>query len=121
MAKGFFLNAEVIFYGELLKMKFSTIGLSESEHALMKNAQRDYEDVFINAEELVRLSYEFLISIDPERWIFVSLLYQFQKFLSLSLLSTIRRHGVQTNMMLRQTLEFGCLSIYGLFIMDPIL
>lgn len=49
-----------------------------------------------------------------EAWIFISFLGKVHNSLLLALLATIRKHDVQTNMMLRQALESDVLACYAL-------
>lgn len=95
--------------------KFKIEYLSLTENKLVINAQRQYGHIFDNARNLVSLIWNFPKEVKREGWIFISFLSQVQKFLTLSLLSTIRMHDVQTNMMLRQVLESGVLACYALY------
>lgn len=96
-------------------MNFKIEDLSNAENEIVKKAHEDYGAVFDNANDLVSLTWDFLSNVDPKAWIFISFLSQVQISLSLALLSAIRKHGVQTDMMLRYALESAVLACYGLY------
>lgn len=96
------------------KMELYIIQLSKQENALIKNACVEYGTIFQNAHDLVFLTGHFIYSIKPEGFVFSLFIPQVQKALTLSLLSCLRNHKVQLNMMLRYALESGCLAGYAL-------
>jgi hypothetical protein len=95
-------------------VNFRIEDLSNAENEIVKKAHENYGAVFDNANDLVSLTWEFPSEVDPEAWIFISFLSQVQKSLSLALLSAIRKHDVQTGMMLRYALESAVLACYAL-------
>lgn len=96
-------------------MKFTIMDVSDAENQMVQHAYTEYGDVFENANGLVSFTWEFLLSINAEAWVFGSFLSQIQKFLFLSLLAAIRNHTVQANMMLRQVIESTALACYALY------
>ncbi len=95
-------------------MNFKIEDLSNTENALIKNAQQEYGIIYDNANNAVSLMWDFIKVVKSDGWIFISFLSQVQKFLTLALLSTVRMHDVQTNMLLRQALESAVLAGYSL-------
>jgi hypothetical protein len=92
---------------------YNLIEISEIENALVKSAAIEYGYYYENANSLVSLASSFFNKVDFDFWIFLSLQSQVQNSLSLALLSTLRRHDVQTNMMLRHALEACVLACYA--------
>lgn len=95
-------------------MEHYIVQLSKQEHALIKNGCVEYGRIFQNAHDLVFLTGHFISSIKPEGFVFSLFMPQVQKALTLSLLSCLRNHEVQLNMMLRYALESACLAGYAL-------
>lgn len=94
--------------------------LSETENILVNSASKEYGPIYENSRSLVLLMSEFIFKISrPEAWIFIGFLTQVQNSLYLALLSTIRRHDVQSLMMLRYSLESAVLACYALFDINP--
>ncbi|MNC20215.1 hypothetical protein D3C75_681580 [compost metagenome] len=93
---------------------FSTNDLAQEEARLVSVAQQEYGDFFNMAEYAVRFLWRFCYEPNESCWIFVSLLGQVQKGIHLALLSNLRKHDVQTNMLLRYSLEAIPLSLYSL-------
>lgn len=89
--------------------------LSETENEMVKKAYENYGNVFDNANKSVLLIWSFFSDVKPEAFIFISFLSQVRTSLSLALLSTVRRHDVQTHMMLRNALESAVLACYALY------
>jgi hypothetical protein len=90
------------------------IQLSEQENALIINAPTEYGNIFQNAHDLVYLTGHFISNIKPDGHVFSLFIPQVQKALTLSLLSCLRNHEVQLNMMLRYALESAVLAGYAL-------
>ncbi|MBN1824360.1 MAG: hypothetical protein JW803_08580 [Endomicrobiales bacterium] len=103
MAKG-------VFMGENLLLE----KLSNDENEMVKNSYADYGDIYNTTSESVALLLECFESFDPQAIIFVQFLSQVRSSLALAFLSCIRRHEVQTYMMLRQALESAMFAAYGL-------
>jgi len=93
---------------------YNIIEISEIENALIKAASVEYGRYYENASSLVSLASDFFNKADFDFWVFLSLLSQVQNSLCLALLSTLRRHDVQTNMMLRHVLEAAVLACYSI-------
>ena len=95
-------------------MDHQIIQLSEQENALINNAPAAYGHIFQNAHDLVFLTGHFISNIKPDGHVFSLFIPQVQKALTLSLLSCLRNHEVQLNMMLRYALESAVLAGYAL-------
>ena len=90
--------------------------ISEIENALIKTAPLEYGKFFDNANGLVSFTNDFYNQVDFNFWLFLSFSTQVQNSLFLALLSTLRRHDVHSNMILRQALEsvaLACFSAYN--------
>lgn len=97
-------------------MNFKIEDLSAAENELIQKAHEDFGIIFDNANGLVSAIWHFTSSGDIKKaWIFISFLSNIQKSLTLSLLSTIRGHDAQSQMMLRQSLESSVLASYALY------
>ncbi len=96
-------------------MKLNIIGISQSEHDLLVNAATQYGAAFGNANDLVVFSWNFLNKVKPDALAFTLFLSQFQKGITLSLLSVLRNHEVQFSLMLRQALEAAALGSFALY------
>jgi hypothetical protein len=94
--------------------------VSEIENSLIKTAPLCYGKYFNNAIDLISLTSNFYSKkINPEYWLFVFFTNLLYNSLFLSLLSTLRRHDVQSNMMIRQALEAIALTCYSAYNKDP--
>lgn len=96
------------------KKKLNIANLSNFENELIRNAGKDYGSVYNNSHNLIGFVWSFISKVDDISYLFVLFLTQVRKDLTLSLLSIVRKHVVQANMMLRHALESSCLACYGL-------
>ncbi|HUV49738.1 MAG TPA: hypothetical protein VMW78_01785 [Anaerolineae bacterium] len=96
-------------------MKIKLLELSKEEQDLVEKAPQEYGPAFVNAHDLVFLTWTFVNTKKPEAYAFMLFLSQIQKSLVLCLLSAVRNHEVQFNMMLRFALENASLASYSLF------
>ncbi|MDD5772248.1 MAG: hypothetical protein PHX78_02120 [bacterium] len=85
------------------------------ENEQIKKALIEYGCVLVNANDFVGLLWEFVEGYEDKALNFIYFLSQVQKSLTLALLSTLRKHDVQMNLMLRHALESAVLACYGLF------
>jgi len=98
-----------------MEFKQTTFGdIIESEREMFLTASDRYGDFFVNALEFNVLLNEFIKSVDPDRFIFAMFLSQIRKHTTLSVLSAVRLHHVQTSMNLRQVLEAGSCAAYAI-------
>ncbi|MFH1983334.1 MAG: hypothetical protein ABIL58_15930 [Pseudomonadota bacterium] len=95
-------------------MKLDIIEMSQMEHNSVVGSAAKYGTSFVNAHDIVAFSWVCLKSVRPDAFAFILFLSQFQKSITLSLLSALRNHEVQFNLMLRQALEAGALASYAL-------
>jgi hypothetical protein len=104
----------------MLDIMFSIESFSNEENNMVKEAAIKYGRTYENANNLILLLMDCVKEIvQPEAWIFIGFLCQVQKSMLLAFLSTIRRHDVQTLMMLRNVLESSVLATYALYQNNP--
>lgn len=93
----------------------STIGeILDSEREMVLRGTERFGDFFINASEFNALLNDFLVSVDPDRFIFAMFLSQVRKHHTLAFFSAVRLHHVQAMMDLRQVLEAGSCAAYAI-------
>ena len=93
----------------------STIGqIIDSEREMVLTAPQRYGKYYETALECSLLMTQFLKSVDPDRWIFVSFLSRAKKHHTLALFSAVRLHKVQAMIDLRQTLEAGACAAFAI-------
>jgi len=85
-----------------------------SEREMVLRGAENYGDFFINASEFNDLLNKFIISVDPDRFIFALFLSQVRKHSMLALFSAVRLHHIQAMMNLRQVLEAGSCAAYAI-------
>ena len=95
-------------------MNYLITELSKHENRLIEEAPKEYGSIFENAHDLIFLTGNFIDRISPDGFVFSLFLPQVQKALTLSLLSCLRNHNVQFNMLLRYALESAVLAGYAL-------
>ena len=105
------------FFGGLQFM-YNINEISEIENALLRTAPLEYGKFFDNANSLVSFTTDFYNKVDFNYWLFLGFSAQVQNSLFLAIISTLRRHDVQTNMMLRQALESVVLTCYSAYNKD---
>lgn len=88
--------------------------ISWSEHELIIDARERYDDFLLFSEEAIKLLMKSFVSVHPNCDVFLVFLSQIQKALTLSLLSTVRKHDVQSSLMLRIALESSVYAGYAL-------
>ncbi|MBW4081275.1 hypothetical protein [Paenibacillus sp. S150] len=88
--------------------------VSCSEHELIVNAREKYDDFLLFSEEAIILLTKSFVSVHPKCDVFLLFFSQIQKALTLSLLATIRKHDVQSSLMLRIALESSIYAGYAL-------
>lgn len=94
---------------------FTIEGFSDAEDTLIKEASTKYGEVYANTNDLILLMLDCIKEdVNPEAWIFIGFLSQVQKSMLLAFLSTLRKHDVQTLMILRNALESSVLAAYAL-------
>ncbi|MEI6217688.1 MAG: hypothetical protein WCP86_02200 [bacterium] len=89
-------------------------GVSHIENQLIMAAGRQHSDTFNNTHSILQYYWSFLISADESVFCSVWFLSQIQQSLWLAMLSALRRHLVQTHLMIRHSLESGVLACYAL-------
>jgi len=85
-----------------------------SENMMLLEANKKYGPYFNSACETIKLSNDFIKEINPEHYIFALFMSQFNKYLTLSFLSAIRLHYIQSMMNLRIVIEAGTNAAYAL-------
>ena len=88
--------------------------ISWSEHELIVEARELYDEFLLFSEETIKLLMKSFVSVHPNCDVFLVFLSQIQKALTLTLLSTIRKHDVQSSLMLRIALESSVYAGYAL-------
>lgn len=88
--------------------------ISWSEHKLIVEARELYDDYLLFSEETIKLFIKSFVSVHPNCDVFLVFLSQIQKALTLSILSTLRKHDVQSSLMLRIALESSIYTGYAL-------
>jgi len=98
-----------------MEPKQTTIGeiLDSEKEMVLRGAER-YGEYFINASEFNHLLNQFLVSVDPDRFIFTMFLAQVRKHHTLALFSTARLHHVQAMLDMRYVLEAGASAAYAI-------
>ncbi len=100
---------------ELHKIDTLTIGdIIENESQYILTADKRYGAFFKNAADFNALLHSFVKEVKAEGWIFTMFLSQVRKHHTLALFSAVRRHHVQTQMDLRQTMEAGVNAAYAI-------
>jgi len=89
--------------------------LSKIEHDAILNAAAIYGDSFANAHDLIIFCWSFIATIKHEAFVFTLFIGQFQKSINLCLMSALRNHEIQFNMMLRYALESAAIACYSLY------
>lgn len=103
-----------------MSIKQETIDdLIEGESQLLKSAPEIYGEYFSVALECGDLLSRFLISVQPNRYIFAAFLSQVRKNYFLALFSALRLHHVQSGMAQRQLLESAAWAAYAIAFPDP--
>ncbi len=87
--------------------------LNLEREMVLKGAER-FGEYFENASGFNMLLKEFLISIDPDHFIFSAFLAQIRKHHTLALFSAVRLHHTQAMMNMRQVLEAGACAAYAI-------
>src|SRR3989339_1493840 len=95
--------------------KYNLIKLSTDENAFVTSAEKDYGEIYVNANSFVNLLWHFIgNNVHPHAWMFMMFMSQVKKSMTLALLSFIRRHDVQGHLMLRHALESAVFACYSL-------
>lgn len=98
-----------------MDFKQSTTGeILDSEREMVTNGAERFGDFFVNASEFNEFLNSFLVSVDPDRFIFAMFLSQVRKHHTLAFFSSARLHHVQAMMDLRQVLEAGSCAAYAI-------
>lgn len=95
-------------------MEFNVVKITELESEMVRRAEEKYGKYYLHASTMVFFLGKFLKSIDPDRYVFAMFLSQIKKHAFLALLSTLRRHHVQTSMDLRQVLEAASCAAFAI-------
>lgn len=98
-----------------MDFKQTTIGeiLDSEREMVLKGAER-YGEYFVNAADFNHFLNEFIVSVDPDRFMFALFLSHIRKHHTLALFSAIRLHHVQAMMDMRQALEAGACAAYAI-------
>ncbi len=88
--------------------------LLEKENQIARNNQRKYKNLIDNTDKIIRLLPEIVEINNRKAAVFYFLFNQVHNGLNLSLLSILRRHEVQSQFVLRHTIETSCLAVYSL-------
>lgn len=86
----------------------------DSEREMVMQGPERYGQLFVHASEMNELLNDFIVSVDPDRFIFAMFLSQVRKHATLAHFSTIRLHHLQAMMDLRQALEAGACAAYAI-------
>lgn len=92
--------------------------LIEQENLKLENAEKKYWEYYITAVELSTMLYKCIYSADISWFIFLSYLSQIQKYLLLSIFSTVRLHHDESQMNLRKAIESIILACYSMVFTD---
>ena len=87
---------------------------SADEHALIMNAKADHGDWFVFANNCMSLLDTGVIGFGDRRRVFGGFWSQVTMHTLLALLSTLRKHSVQSSMNMRHVSEYACLAAYAL-------
>lgn len=99
----------------LERINQQTIGdILEKENEFVLDAEKRYGDFFKNAASFNALLHSFIKEVKVEGWIFSMFLSQVRKHHTLALFSAVRRHHIQTQLDLRQTIEAGANAAYAI-------
>lgn len=93
----------------------SPTSIAYEENRLVNIAEYEYKEFYQLAEKMVGYLLDFYEKPKLEANLYFRFLSQVQKSLYLSLLSTLRQHDIQTNMMLRYSLESISLCLYSMY------
>lgn len=88
--------------------------LIDGENVLLTEAQGKYGEYHTHALSFGNFLSTFLVSVDPDRFVFSAFLSQVRKDYFLALFSALRLHHVQAGMDLRQMLESGAWAAYAI-------
>ncbi|OMC76805.1 hypothetical protein BK125_17275 [Paenibacillus odorifer] len=91
------------------------ISISYEENRLVNIGEHEYKEFYQLAEKMVGYLLNFYEKPKLEANLYFRFLSQVQKSLYLSLLSTLRQHDIQTNIMLRYSLESISLCLYSMY------
>jgi len=94
-------------------MNFDLNKVSDEENELVKQANRNYGEFYENAYQLVTLFCNFAQPTQKND-AFVVFLLLARRSISLALISILRKHDVQCQLMLRQFLEASILTAFAL-------
>jgi hypothetical protein len=86
----------------------------DSEREMVLRAEERFGSFYVNAFRFSELLAQSIRTVDPSRMIFVAFLSHLRKHHTLALFSTVRLHGIQAKMDLRQTLEAGAFAAYAI-------
>lgn len=87
--------------------------ISECENEMIKEAEINYGTVFRNTNKLLSLLPAIYDELNPEFLYFYSLIGVATNSLYLSFLSIVRKHLIQTDLMIRHALESSALACYA--------
>lgn len=86
----------------------------DSEHKMVQEAGVRYGESFQTCLDLMTFTQKFLSSVKTESCIFTTLYHYIRKHITLSFLSALRRHHVQSCANLRQVLEATVMACYAM-------
>lgn len=89
--------------------------LFELENELVAEAYEKFGEVLVNTDNLIILAGDFVGTVKLEGWLFISFFSQVLNALHLSLMSLLRQHMSQAQMILRYAIESSCLACYALY------
>ncbi|MCF7796086.1 hypothetical protein K9M42_03250 [Patescibacteria group bacterium] len=99
----------------MINKEYNINDIVNREKDMFFSSEKIYGEYFVNAMGSNNFLNSFILSInDPEKFISVAFLSQIRKFSTLSILSAVRRHYVQSSMNLRQVLEAVLWMIYAM-------
>jgi len=99
---------------EYANMEYDIQKISEEENSLIKNAASDYGNAYEHANKAVLFFRGFMKEHDKGSYCFGAFLSFSRNSISLALLSILRKHDVQCQLMMRQFLESSVFAAYSM-------
>ncbi len=95
-------------------MAFDIYQLSNAENELVKQASERFGESFFHANDLVIWLWEFIKQVTPAGLAFSIYLAQLKKTSTLALLSIVRKHETQAQLLMRTSIEAVVKSAYAM-------
>ncbi len=95
-------------------MKLDLQKISDDENCLVKESVQNHGVSYENAYHLTSFFYNFIDKLAEENFAFIAFMALARKSILLSLLSILRKHDIQCQLMMRQFLEASVLAAFAL-------